>query len=157
MPFLLPIKQLITWSLFENDTMWRFWKGNSILRVQMYLLRWRRTNFFCIISILLPKLINVNCLHFIGCQNNTNVLKIAFYIKSSHCSTTILSKHITSNTWQFNSAKNIFAFSCPPQLRRRAKLFVSCCRPYLVHQYTVLPFSNLHLPGEIFTCKGVKS
>ena len=61
------------------------------------------------------------------------------------------------NTWQFNSAKTIFAFSSPPQMRRRAKLFVSCCRPYLVHQYTILPFSNLHLPGEIFTCKGVKS
>ena len=61
------------------------------------------------------------------------------------------------NTWQFNSAKTIFAFSCPPQLRHRAKLFVSCCRSYLVHQYTILSFSNLHLPGEIFTCKGVKS
>ena len=61
------------------------------------------------------------------------------------------------NTWQFNSSKTIFAFSSPPQMRRRAKLFVSCCRPYLVHQYTILPFSNLHLPGEIFTCKGVKS
>ena len=61
------------------------------------------------------------------------------------------------NTWQFNSAKTIFAFSNTPQMRRRAKLFMSCCRPYLVHQYTILPFPNLHLPGEIFTCKGVKS
>ena len=61
------------------------------------------------------------------------------------------------NTWQFNSAKTIFAFSNPPQMRRRANLFVSCCRPYWVHQYTMLHFSNLHLPGEIFTCKGVKS
>ena len=61
------------------------------------------------------------------------------------------------NTWQFNSAKTIFAFSCPPQTRRRVKLFASCCRPCLVHQYTILPFSNLHLPGEKFTCKGVKS
>ena len=61
------------------------------------------------------------------------------------------------NTWQFNCAKTIFAFSCPPKLRRRAKLFVSCCRPYLVHQYTISPFPNLHLPGEIFTCEGVKS
>ena len=26
--WLLPIKQRITWSLFENDTTWRFWKGN---------------------------------------------------------------------------------------------------------------------------------
>ena len=49
-------------------------------------------------------------------------------------------QEITLNTWQFNSAKTIFAFSCPPQMRRRAKLFVSCCRPYLVHQYTILPF-----------------
>ena len=44
--------------------------------------------------------------------------------------------------YKFNSAKNIFAFSSPPQMRRRAKLFVSCCRPYLVHQYTILPFPN---------------
>ena len=34
------------------------------------------------------------------------------------------------NTWQFNSAKNIFAFNFPPQLRRRAKLLVSCCWQY---------------------------
>ena len=78
MSLLLPIKQRITWSLFENDTTWRFWKGNWILRVHMYLLSWRKTNFLCITSILSPKsmskLINVNCLHFIGCQNYTNVL-----------------------------------------------------------------------------------
>ena len=78
MSLLLPIKQWITWSLFENDTTWRFWKGNWILRVHMYLLSWRKTNFLCITSILSPKsmskLINVNCLHFIGCQNYTNVL-----------------------------------------------------------------------------------
>ena len=44
----------------------------------MCLLSWRKTNFLCIISILslksMSKLINVNCLHFIGCQNCTNVL-----------------------------------------------------------------------------------
>ena len=44
----------------------------------MYLLSWRKTKFLCIISILSPKsmskLINVNCLNFIGCQNYTNVL-----------------------------------------------------------------------------------
>ena len=44
----------------------------------MYLFSWRKTNFLCITSILSPKsmskLINVNCLHFIGCQNYTNVL-----------------------------------------------------------------------------------
>ena len=55
-----------------------FWKGNWILRVHMYLLSWRKTNFLCITSILssksMSKLINVNCLHFIGCQNYTNVL-----------------------------------------------------------------------------------
>ena len=61
------------------------------------------------------------------------------------------------NTWQFNSAKTIFAFSCPPPLRRRAEPFVSCCRQYLVHQYTISPLPDLHLPGEIFTRKGVKS
>ena len=41
-------------------------------------LSWRKTNFLCIISILSPKsmskLIDVNCLHFTGCQNYTNVL-----------------------------------------------------------------------------------
>ena len=77
MSLLLPIKQRITWSLFENDTTWRFWKGNWILRVHMYLLSWRKTNFLCITSILSPKsmskLINVNCLHFIGCQNYISV------------------------------------------------------------------------------------
>ena len=26
---LLPIKQQITWSLFENHTTWKFWKGNK--------------------------------------------------------------------------------------------------------------------------------
>ena len=67
----------------------------------MCLLSWRKTNFLCIISILsgksMSKLINVNCLHFIGCQNYTNVLyKSRFISNSSHCSTTILSKHITS-------------------------------------------------------------
>ena len=44
----------------------------------MCLLSWRKTNFLCIISILslksMSKLINVNCLRFIGCQNYTNVL-----------------------------------------------------------------------------------
>ena len=43
----------------------------------MCLLSWRKTNL-CIISILsrksMSKLINVNCLHFTGCQNYTNVL-----------------------------------------------------------------------------------
>ena len=54
----------------------------------------------------------------------------------------------TFRVWQFNSAKTIFAFSCPPQLRRRAKLFVSCCRPYLVHQYTIWKcfFFKIKLP-----------
>ena len=44
----------------------------------MCLLSWRKTNFLCIISILsrksMSKLINVHYLHFIGCQNYTNVL-----------------------------------------------------------------------------------
>ena len=53
--------------------------------------------------------------------------------------------------------KPFFAFSCPPPLRRRAEPFVSCCRQYLVHQYTISPLPDLHLPGEIFTRKGVKS
>ena len=55
-----------------------FWRVKWILRVHMYLLGWRKTNFLWIISILswksMSKLINVNCLHFNGCQNYTNVL-----------------------------------------------------------------------------------
>ena len=45
----------------------------------------------------MSKLINVNCLHSIGCQNYTKrPYKSRFISNSSHCSTTILSKHITS-------------------------------------------------------------
>ena len=45
----------------------------------------------------MSKLINVNCLHFIGCQKYTNVLiNHVLYQIQDHCSTTILSKHITS-------------------------------------------------------------
>ena len=40
---------------------------------------------------------NLTCLHFIGCQSYTkNPYKSRFISNSSHCSTTILSKHITS-------------------------------------------------------------
>ena len=74
----LPTKQQITSSLSEKDTTWMFWRGNWILRVHMYLLSWRKTNFFCIISILSlnqkSKLIELTCLHFIGCRNYTNIL-----------------------------------------------------------------------------------
>ena len=72
----------------------------------MYMLSWRKTNFLCIISILsrqqMSKLINVNCLHFIGCQNYINVfINHVLYQNSSHCSTTILSKYITSDLTAF--------------------------------------------------------
>ena len=57
---------------------WMFWRWNWIPWVHFYLLGWRKTTFFCIISILLrkqlSKLINVNCLHFIGCQSYTKIL-----------------------------------------------------------------------------------
>ena len=67
----------------------------------MYLLSWRKTNFLCFISILssksVSKLINVNCLHFIGCQNYTKrPYESRSISNASHCSPTILSKHITS-------------------------------------------------------------
>ena len=92
----LPTKQQTTSSLSGKDTTWKFWRRNWILRVHMYLLSWRKTNFFCVISILslnqISKLINSTCLHFIGCQS----YKSRFISNSSHCSTTILSKHITS-------------------------------------------------------------
>ena len=46
----------------------------------------------------MPKLINVNCLHFIGCQNYTNVLinRVLYQIQVTALLSTILSKHITS-------------------------------------------------------------
>ena len=88
----LPIKQQITSSLSEKDTTWMFWRRNWILRVHMYLLSWRKT-IFCVISILslnqISKLINLTCLHFIGCRNYTkNPYKSRFISNSSHCSTT---------------------------------------------------------------------
>ena len=48
----LPTMQQIMSSLSEKDTTWMFWRRNWILRVHMYLLSWRKTNFFCVISIL---------------------------------------------------------------------------------------------------------
>ena len=55
-----------------------FWRRNWILRVHMYLLSWRKTIFFCVISILslnqISKLINLTFLYFIGCQNYTKLL-----------------------------------------------------------------------------------
>ena len=97
----LPTKQQTTSSLSEKDTTWKFWRRNWILRVHMYLLSWRKTNFFCVISILslnlISKLTNLTCLHFIGCQSYIKILiNHRFISNSSHCSTTILSKHITS-------------------------------------------------------------
>ena len=74
--FVDSLKWVHSWG--RNFVVRRVWKGNWILRVHMYLLSWRKTNFLCFISILSPnsmsKLINVNCLLFIGCQNYTNVL-----------------------------------------------------------------------------------
>ena len=61
----LPTKQQITSSLSRKDSTWMFWRRNWVLRVHMYLLSWRRTNFTLISNY-------------------------------SHCSTTILSKHMTS-------------------------------------------------------------
>ena len=67
----------------------------------MYLLSWRKTNFLCIISILSTK-INVK---IDKCEQPTfywlpklhkRPYKSRFISNSSHCSTTILSKHITS-------------------------------------------------------------
>ena len=67
----------------------------------MCLLSWRKTNFLCIISILsrksMSKLINVNCLHFIGSSKlHKRPYKSRVISSSSHCSTTILYQHITS-------------------------------------------------------------
>ena len=87
-------------SWFGKDTTWRFWRVSWILRVHMYLLTWRKTNFFCGISIvylnLISKLIKSICLHFWLPKLHKSPYKSLFISNSSHCSTTILSKHITS-------------------------------------------------------------
>ena len=76
-------------SSFEKHTTWIFWRVNWILRVHMYQLHWRKTNFF---------ISNVNCLHLIRFHRYTKILtdKSRFISNSSHCFTTILSKHIIS-------------------------------------------------------------
>ena len=64
--------------IWKKDTRWKFWRRNWILRVHMYLLSWRKTNFFCVIAILslnlISKLISLTCLHFIGCRSYTKIL-----------------------------------------------------------------------------------
>ena len=65
--------------------MLRFWRVNWILRVHIYLLIWRKTNFFSGISIVslnqISKLTKLICLHFTGCRNYTKILtKHASYL-----------------------------------------------------------------------------
>ena len=93
---------IIIWKRYYT---WMFWRRIWILRVHMYLLSWRKTNFFCVISILslsqISKLINLTCIqfyfHFYWLPKlHKNPYKSRFISNSSHCSTTILSKHITS-------------------------------------------------------------
>ena len=67
----------------------------------MYLLSWRDTNFLCIISILSPKsmskLITVWTAYILlVAKLHKRPYKSRSISNSSHCSTTILSKHITS-------------------------------------------------------------
>ena len=81
--------------------MWRFWRVNWILRVHMYLLIWRKTNFFSGISIVslnqISKLTKLICLHFIGCRNYTKILtNRASYLIIVTVLLPFLSKHITS-------------------------------------------------------------
>ena len=100
---LLPIEQPITWSYFDKTL--RFWRINWVLRVHMYLLSWRKTNFFCIISILsrrymydkckLPKFYWLPKLH--KRPNKSRLIS-----NTSHCSSTILFKHITSTLTSFS-------------------------------------------------------
>ena len=59
--------------LHGKDTTWMFGMVNWILQVHMYLLRWRKTNFFCIISILSRIFINMIYLYYIGCHSYTKI------------------------------------------------------------------------------------
>ena len=98
----LPIKQQITSSLFGKDTTWRFWRVNWILRVHMHrpaeltnskdklLLRHVDSLTKSNIKIDLPTFYWLPKL-----QKNPFISR--FISNSSHCSTTILSKHITSS------------------------------------------------------------
>ena len=96
-----PVPLGITWSLFENDTTWRFWKGN-----------WIHTSTYVPAQSTKDQLL----VHHINTLTKINVkidkcelptfywlpklhkrpYKSRFISNSSHCSTTILSKHITS-------------------------------------------------------------
>ena len=101
MSLLLPIKQLITPSLFAKKYYVEFLKSELNLRVHMYLLNWRKTNFFSGISIVslnqISKLTKLICLYFTGCRNYTNILiNHTSYHQILVTSTTMLSKHITS-------------------------------------------------------------
>ena len=64
---------IIIWQRYYVDIL----QGDWILREHMYKLSRRKTQFFCIISILsitqMWQLINVNCLDVIGCQRYINI------------------------------------------------------------------------------------
>ena len=101
MSLLLPIKQRKTWSLFENDTTWRFLKGEL-----------NSTSTYVPAQLTKGQLLvhHINTLNKINVKIDNRELptfhwlpklhkrpyKSRFISNSSHCSTTILSKHITS-------------------------------------------------------------
>ena len=91
-----------TSSLSEKDTKWMFWRGDWILRVHTYLLSWQKTSLLLLHHIdtfakiyvkidkcELPTFYRLPKLH-------KNPFKSRFISNSRHCSTPVLSKHITS-------------------------------------------------------------
>ena len=98
MSLLMPTKQQITSSLFEKDTTWMFWRGNWISRVHMYMLSWQNELLLHHIDTLTKidvKIDKLPTLYWLP-ELHKNPYKSRFISNSSHCSTAILSKHITS-------------------------------------------------------------
>ena len=101
MSLLLPTKQQTTPSLSEKDTMWKFWRRNWILRVQYIPAKLTKDQLLSRhIDTLTKSNIKIDKLDlptfYLLPKLHNNPYKSRFISNSSHCSTTILSKHITS-------------------------------------------------------------
>ena len=54
---------------------------------------------------------------------------VVYAIECAHCGLIYVGETKGEIHGNLILQKHFFAFSCPPQLRRRTKLFMSCCRP----------------------------
>ena len=135
----------------------------------MCLVSCRKINFLCTISILsqksMSKLINVNCLHFIGCQNYINVLinHVLFQIQVTTLLPFFLSKlHLIlqlSKIMLWSTVKLLLAkvmpiiFGLLKTLPRSSKTFD--CVTFLVLKYLLFDFSTSYtlLPHVLIKAK----